>query len=63
MASTAAGSAWFAARESAIAEFPSAVVLEEPIVVIHAQHPDAQKITATATRRFYYNQVFRRRPA
>lgn len=61
MASTAAGSAWYAAAGSAIAEFPSAIVVEEPIVVIHALHPDSQKITATATRRFYYNQLFRRR--
>jgi RES domain-containing protein len=59
--STATGSAWYTAGTSAVAEFPSAIVVEEPIVVINAQHPDSQTVTAEAGRRFLYNQLFRRR--
>lgn len=59
MVSIETGSAWYAAAAHAILELPSVIVPEESIVLINAQHPDTQRITSRATRRFQYNLLFR----
>lgn len=53
------GSAWYIANTQALIELPSVIAPEESIVLINAQHPDAQQITARATRRLQYNLLFR----
>ncbi len=53
------GSQWYAAGRHALLEVPSAIVPEETIVLIHAQHLDARRITARAVRLFQYNLLFR----
>lgn len=60
LVSTSVGSAWYAAGIHAILELPSVIAPEETIAVINAQHADARRITATATRLFQYNLLFRR---
>lgn len=57
--SVEAGSAWYLAQGQALVELPSVIVPEETVVLINAQHPDAQRLTARATRRLQYNLLFR----
>lgn len=59
--STSTGSEWIAAGRQAVLELPSVIAPEESIVLINPKHPDARQITATATRRFQYNLLFRHR--
>ena len=53
------GGKWYTANQSLILELPSAIVPEEPILVINASHPDAGRLKAKAVRRFEYERVFR----
>jgi hypothetical protein len=53
------GGKWYTANQSLILELPSAIVPEEPILVINASHPDAGRLKAKAIRRFEYERVFR----
>ncbi len=59
LASIQTGSAWYAAGAHALLELPSAIAPEESVVLINARHPDAQRLSARATRRFHYNLLFR----
>lgn len=59
MISVEVGSAWYAAGVQAVIELPSVIAPEETIILINAQHPDSQRMTARATRRFQYNLLFR----
>jgi RES domain-containing protein len=61
MISVNTGSAWYSEGAHAIIELPSVIAPEETIVLINAQHPDAQRMTARATRRLQYNLLFRSR--
>jgi RES domain-containing protein len=53
------GSEWIASRRSAILLVPSVIVPEEWAALINPAHPDARKLTATVTRRFEYDKLFR----
>lgn len=53
------GGKWYTANQTLILELPSAIVPEEPILVINASHRDAGRLKAMATRRFEYERVFR----
>lgn len=46
--SITAGSAWYTGGANAILELPSVIAPEETIVLINAQHPDADRVTNTA---------------
>lgn len=61
MISVDTGSKWYNSGSGAraIIELPSVIAPEETIVLINAQHPDTQRMTARATRRFQYNLLFR----
>ncbi len=61
MVSIDTGSHWYARGAHAMVELPSVIVPEETIVLIHAQHPDTQRMRARATRRLQYNLLFRGR--
>jgi RES domain-containing protein len=53
------GSEWITSRRSAILLVPSVIVPEERAALINPAHPDARKLTATVTRRFEYDKLFR----
>ncbi|WP_145479235.1 RES family NAD+ phosphorylase [Stenotrophomonas rhizophila] len=61
MVSIDTGSNWYAGGAHAIIELPSAIVPEETIVLINAQHADSRRMRAQATRRLQYNLLFRER--
>lgn len=61
LASISAGSAWLKSGSEAILELPSVIAPEETVVLINASHADAKLLSATATRRFQYNLLFRPR--
>lgn len=62
MVSIAVGSAWYTEAKTALLEVPSAIIPEEPIILINATHPDAASIVATTGRRFHYSVVLRPHP-
>jgi RES domain-containing protein len=49
------GDAWFAARRSAVWLVPSALVPEEPNVLLHPGHPDYAAIRIAYARPFRYD--------
>ena len=51
------GSKWYTANQSLVLELPSAIVPEEPILLINAAHPDATRLTAKVIRRFEYERL------
>lgn len=61
MVSMDRGSEWYNEAAHALLELPSVIVPEETIVLINAQHPDSNKITAVAGRKYVYNELFRGR--
>lgn len=61
MVSKDRGSEWYNGAAHALVELPSVIVPEESIVLINAQHPDSNKITAVAGRKYVYNELFRGR--
>ena len=54
------GDAWLKGLASALLEVPSAIVSEEPIVLINPRHPDAPQVTALKVRRWSYDGRLRR---
>lgn len=50
-----AGDAWLDSAASALMEVPSAIVPEEPNVLINPRHPGISKIDAVRTRLFLYD--------
>lgn len=61
MVSVDIGSGWYTAGEHALLELPSAILPEETIVLLNAQHADAREIRAAASRPFTYDRLFRGR--
>jgi RES domain-containing protein len=59
MISVDAGSAWYAGGSQVLIQLPSAIVPEESIVLVNAQHHEARRLFARTTRRFQYNLLFR----
>ena len=59
MASVEHGSAWWRSQRSLILLVPSVIVPEEQVVLIHAEHPDAARVTAKTVRPFAYDRLFR----
>ncbi len=57
--STRVGSYWIQSMASALLEVPSAIVPEEPTVIINPKHRDARFIKAKITRPFEYNRLLR----
>jgi RES domain-containing protein len=53
------GSAWIQCGRAALLVVPSAIVPEEPVVVINASHPDAAGLQARIVRLFEYTRLFR----
>lgn len=53
------GAAWYRSGKTALLEVPSAIVEEDRVVLINAEHPDAREIKATVGRKFNYNHVLR----
>ena len=60
MASVEHGSAWLLSKRSLLLLVPSVIVREEPVVLINPAHPDAHRLSATVTRKFDYDVLFRR---
>lgn len=58
--SIAFGSAWAAARSSALLLVPSVIVPEEVNVLINPTHPDAAGITARKIRKWLYDPRLKR---
>lgn len=54
------GDAWLKGLASSLLEVPSAIVSEEPIVLINPRHPDAPQVTALKVRRWSYDGRLRR---
>lgn len=50
-----AGSAWLAARRTAMLVVPSVIVPEDAVVLINPAHADAARASATKVRRFLYD--------
>ena len=58
-ASVRYGSAWLAARRSALLLVPSVIVPEEWCALVNPAHPAASQVTAHALRRVEYHRLFR----
>jgi RES domain-containing protein len=59
-ASVSFGSEWLRSRRSAVLLVPSVIVPEEWCVLINPVHPLAARISATVSRGFEYDRLFRR---
>mgnify|MGYP001193208140 CR=1 FL=1 len=53
------GSNWLRSRRSPVLLVPSVIVPEEWCALINPQHPLAAGLTASVSRRFEYNRLFR----
>lgn len=55
MESVAWGDAWLKANQAAVLQVPSAIVAQDPVVLINPRHPDAKRIKAVVRERFMYD--------
>ena len=54
------GTRWYNQGQQVLLQVPSVIVPEEPIVLIHAKHPEAGRLKAKSLRPFDYDLLFRR---
>lgn len=60
-ASVKPGATWLASERAPLLVVPSAIVPEEPVVVVNPLHPRAREIGATVVRPFSCDRLFRAR--
>lgn len=60
-ASVKPGASWLASERSLLLVVPSAIVPEEPVVIVNPLHSRAREIGATVVRPFSYDRIFRAR--
>lgn len=61
LASVKHGSSWLASQRAPILMVPSVIVPEEPVAVVNPLHLLAREITASVTRPFAFDRLFRPR--
>lgn len=49
------GDRWLKARTSAVIQLPSAISVEDPIILVNPAHPEAKSVTAKKLRKWLYD--------